>query len=389
MPASFSRSLRAIEGDGGGLARWIASGALLFLAGWALWMARAEVPLYAASTSARLVRERAVYPLQSTVEGRVVEVRATLEQPVEAGAILIELDGSAQELALAEERARLAALEGELVATRAAVSALESAAGEARAAAEAARHEAELELDARRLSLRYAEEEAQRLTQLEETGDVSKLSASRARTESEKAKVAVDVQETVLARVAMDARRDEGDRAALLAERRRELAERDGARGVRAAAIARLEHELEARHVRAPAAGKVAELARMTSGSFVRAGESLGAVVADGKLGVEAEFEPAEALGRVRLGQAGELALTGFPRSEFGALALAVERIATEARDGKIRVELALTKPEHARMPLEHGLPGAVRIEVERTSPAALVLRAVGGVLGIARANDG
>jgi multidrug resistance efflux pump len=113
MPASFSRSLRAIEGDGGKLARWIASGTLVFLAGWLLWMARAEVPLFAASTSARLVRERAVYPLQSEVDGRVVAVHAALEQPVEAGAILIELDGSAQELALAEERARLAALEGE------------------------------------------------------------------------------------------------------------------------------------------------------------------------------------------------------------------------------------------------------------------------------------
>src|SRR5688572_16249691 len=275
MPASFSRSLRAIEGDGAGLVRWLASGALLFLAGWGLWMARAEVPLYAASSSARLVRERAVYPLQSTVEGRVVAVHAALEQPVEAGAVLIELDGSAQELALAEERARLAALEGELAASRAAVSALETAEIEARAASAAARREAGLELDVRRLSLRYAEEEGERLTQLEQTGDVSKLSASRARTEAEKARVAVELQETVLGRLALDARRDEGDRAALLAERRRELAEKDGARGVHAAAIARLEHELEARRVRAPAAGKVAELARLARGSFVRAGESL------------------------------------------------------------------------------------------------------------------
>lgn len=36
-------------------------------------------------------------------------------------------------------------------------------------------------------------------------------------------------------------------------------------------------------------------------------------------------------------------------------------------------------------MPLEHGLPGAVRIEVERSSPARLVLRAVGGALGLSR----
>jgi membrane fusion protein (multidrug efflux system) len=348
-------------------------------------MARAEVPLFAASTSARLVRERAVHPLQCAVEGRVVAVRAALEQPVDVGELLIELDGSAQRLALAEERARLAALEAELDATRAAVTALEAAEKEARAAAEAERREAELELEARRLSKLYADEEAERLSQLEVTGDVSKLSASRARTEAQRARVAVEAQETALERLALDARRDEGDRAALLAERRRELAGQSGARGVHAAAIARLEHELEARFVRAPAAGIVAELARISPGSYVRAGEVLGAVVAAGRLTVEAEFEPAEALGRVRLGQSGELALAGFPRAEFGALPLAVERIAGEAREGKIRVELALATPGNARVPLEHGLPGSVQIEVERTTPAALVLRAVGGAIGLSR----
>src|SRR5262245_65139130 len=92
MPTSFSRSLRAIEGDGGGHARWVAPLALAFLAGWGWWMARAEVPLFAASTSARLVRERAVHPLQSAVDGRVLALHMTLEQPVEAGALLIELD---------------------------------------------------------------------------------------------------------------------------------------------------------------------------------------------------------------------------------------------------------------------------------------------------------
>src|SRR6185503_20588618 len=195
MATSFNRSLRAIEGDGGGVLRWVAPLALAFTGAWGLWMARAEVPLFAASTSARLVRERALYPIQSAVDGRVVALHVALEQQVEAGALLLELDGSAQALALAEERARLAALEGELDAARAAVAALEAAQIEARSSSTAVQREAELELDARTLSRRYADEEAERLSQLEETGDVSKLSASRARTESEKARVAIEAQE--------------------------------------------------------------------------------------------------------------------------------------------------------------------------------------------------
>ncbi|MSR62157.1 MAG: biotin/lipoyl-binding protein [Planctomycetes bacterium] len=106
MPAAFARSLRSLESDGRGLTRWIAPLALALFTAWGLWMARAEVPLFAASTSARLVRERAVHPLQSAVDGRVRALHARLEQTVAAGALLIELDTDAQELALTEARAR-------------------------------------------------------------------------------------------------------------------------------------------------------------------------------------------------------------------------------------------------------------------------------------------
>jgi len=388
MRTSFTRSLRAIEGEGRGPARWVAPLALVFLAGWGLWMVRARIPLFAASVEARLVRERAVYPIQSSVDGRVIAVHVGLEQPVEAGALLIELDPTERQLALDEERARLAALEAEIEAARTAVTALETALEESHASATAEGREAEVELEVRTLSRTFADEEAQRLTQLETTGDVSKLTASRSRTEAEKARVAIRAQEATLARLEQDARRDERDRMAELAERRRELAEREGQRSVHAASIARLEHELAARRLCAPSAGTVAELARLAPGSVVHAGEPLGAVVADGRLAVEADFEPAEALGRVRLGQSAELALAGFPAAEFGRLPLEVERIASEARDGRIRVELALASTAGARVPLEHGLPGAVRIEVERTSPAELVLRAVGGALGLSRAKS-
>jgi membrane fusion protein (multidrug efflux system) len=384
MSTPFSRSLRAIEGDGRGLGRWLAPLGVVLVSAWGTWMVRAEVPVYAASTSARLVRERAVHPLQSGVDGRVVALHVTLDQPVAAGALVLELDAHEQRLALAEERARLAALEGELEATRAAVAALAAARDEARNAVTAVRAEAELERTARELSQRYADEEADRLTQLEETGTVSKLTASRARTDAEIADVSVRQQGALLERLVVDLARDDQDRAALLAERRRELAAKDGAREVSRATIARLEHEVERRTLRAPAAGVVAELAALSPGAFVRAGQPLGAVVAEGRLAVEAEFRPADALGRVRLGQAGELVLAGFPRAEFGTLDVSVERIASEPREGAIRVELGLDPSANARIPLEHGLPGSVRIEIQRTTPAALVLRAIGGSEGAA-----
>jgi multidrug resistance efflux pump len=381
MPTGFSRSLRSVEADGGRLGRWLALPVLVIVALWGWWMVAAEVPLHAASTAARLVRERAVHALQSTVDGRVLAVHVALDQAVQAGELLLELDASAQELAREEELARVAALDAEIAASLAALDALSSARAEASASATATRAEAELELVTRRVSLRFAREEAEGFLQLESTGDVSRIAAAHARAEVEKAEIAVDSQAATLARLAQDALRDDADRAATLAERQRELAAREGERGVRLATLERLEQARELCRVRAPAAGRVGELARLTPGSFVHAGESLGAIVSEARLAVEADYAPADALGKVRLGQRGELVLAGFPRAQFGALEVQVERIANETRDGRIRVELVLLAPERARVPLEHGLPGAVSIEVERTAPVTLLLRAVGSRL--------
>jgi multidrug resistance efflux pump len=385
MTTPFSRSLRAIEGDGGRFGRWLLVPSLVVLGLWGAWMARADVPLHAASPTARLIRERAVYSLQSTVDGSVRAVHALLDQSVRAGDVLLELDTSAEELALTEQRARAAALEGEIVSTRALIAALEKARVDAGRAADAAREESALELAARRITQRAARDEADRLTKLEGTGDVASLVAERARTEAEKAEVAVRAEEAVHFRRAQDALRDDADRAGEIAVRRTELAELEGRLSVHASTLQRLQHALELRTVRAPVTGIVADLARLAPGTFVRSGETLGSIVAESRLAVEAEFDPREALGRVRLGQHGELALTGFPRAQYGVLDVEVERIASEARDGKIRVELKLLSPENARIPVEHGLPGELRIEVGRTSPFGLVLRSIGGSFGVER----
>jgi membrane fusion protein (multidrug efflux system) len=47
-------------------------------------------------------------------------------------------------------------------------------------------------------------------------------------------------------------------------------------------------------------------------------------------------------------------------------------------RDGRIRVELAVNPNSTLRIHLQHGLPGTVEVQVERISPASLVLRTLG-----------
>jgi membrane fusion protein (multidrug efflux system) len=83
----------------------------------------------------------------------------------------------------------------------------------------------------------------------------------------------------------------------------------------------------------------------------------------------------------VRPGQYARLRLEGFAWTQYGSLPARVSSVASEAQDGRVRVELAVEAGARTQIPLQHGLPGTVEVETERVSPAVLVLRAAGGML--------
>ena len=88
-----------------------------------------------------------------------------------------------------------------------------------------------------------------------------------------------------------------------------------------------------------------------------------------------AEFD-ALSLGRLQPGQPGRLRLDGFPWTQYGYLDAVVTNV--ETRDRMVRVELALRRAADSRVPLLHGMPGVVEVEVERVAPVALLVRSLG-----------
>ena len=60
--------------------------------------------------------------------------------------------------------------------------------------------------------------------------------------------------------------------------------------------------------------------------------------------------------------------------------------VAGETHDGTVRVELLLDREQAPVIPLQHGLPARVDVEIERASPASLVLRSVGAYTHVAAA---
>ncbi len=130
------------------------------------------------------------------------------------------------------------------------------------------------------------------------------------------------------------------------------------------------------RRVRAPASGYMRQMARLSLGSDVRAGDSLGIIIAPGPLRVVATF-PADTLGRIQPGQPARLQIerrSAAPRS----VAARVREVVQDSQSRQIRVVLALAAEPEAINALQHGLPARVDVEVEQVAPAALILRAIG-----------
>jgi multidrug resistance efflux pump len=99
------------------------------------------------------------------------------------------------------------------------------------------------------------------------------------------------------------------------------------------------------------------------------------------RFNIVASFEPAVALGRIYPGQTAVMRLDGFPWSQYGTIPATVQRVATEVIDGSVQVELSIIPNARSTVPLQQGLPGAVEIELERISPALLLLRAAGTLI--------
>jgi membrane fusion protein (multidrug efflux system) len=166
----------------------------------------------------------------------------------------------------------------------------------------------------------------------------------------------------------------------------RQVAELEGTQSDAASASARLAYSIGQRTLRAPVDGIVAEISPLRAGSMVAAGQRIATIVPDGGLRVVAQFQPSDAIGRIRAGQPARVRLEAYPWAQYGSVAAVVTSVAGEPHDGRVRVELELASDRHPAVVVQHGLTAAVDVEVEQASPATLVLRSIGARLRAAAA---
>jgi multidrug resistance efflux pump len=378
MPSSsFARTFRSLEAESEGRSRLMLLGAAIILGAWSAWFFGAKLSVYVTSDSARLEVVRATHPVDAPVSGRVVKLDLRLDQEIREGDILVELDPETQRLDLAEANAKAGGLGPQLEAAKGQIAAEERALRDLEQQSHAAIDEQKSRVRESEVAQRLAMHEAERLDKLRASGSVPEIDAIRARADADQKTAAHAALRANLIKLQHQFHTDRDDRRTRIASLARDAAKLDADLGSLNANIDTLTHNVRVRSIRAPASGRIGELGTVRLGSVVKEGDRIGTIVASGDLKVVAQFPPAQALGRVRPGQSARVRFEGFPWTEFGDVTGKVVEVATEIRDDRARADLIIVKHSD-RIPLQHGLPASVEVEVETTSPAKLVLRAAG-----------
>ncbi len=382
---SFLRSTRFLRSEAASQRKLALVSLPLFAAAWGAWLVLATVTLHAVSRSARLEADRESHPLDAPIAGTVAATALQLDRAVTGGEVLVELDSSEERLMLEVERSMRQGLETRLAAVRAELALAERLRDEERNAsqvrlAEARARDSEAQADAQ-----MAEADRERRRRLLEGAAVSAAEWEHTRSFAERRRAAANAVAASVQRIAWDVRTRDTERRGGEERLRQDVAEIAGDVDAARGRIAQLEHAIAARHIAAPVGGRLGEVSPLCVGQFVKQGQRLAAVVPEGRVRIVAEFDPEEALGRIVHGAPARLRLHGFPWTQYGSVAARVESVGREVRDGVVRVELAIADTPPARIPLQHGVPGTVQVDVERISPLDLLLRLAGRPLAGAR----
>jgi multidrug resistance efflux pump len=353
---------------------------LVLLGGWFAWLMLGHVSLYASSQQMKLESDRLPIRIEAPVQGVIADCSLVLGRAVEEGAVLVRLDARVFELQRDE-------LQAELKANQVAIDAITQqleAEGHARdAVAELAKRTKAVgnaKLAASRTSSLYKEKETAITQQLRGAELTSELEMIRARGETESLRAQVM---TTAAQAALDSTNgtvNVSDRDARVAALQTTLADAQALAQVNQARLQSAEFEIERRSVRANAPGTLVDVTSCTSGMAIQPQQVLGTLLPHSSLRAVSFFRPEDAVGRVWPGAQAKLRIDNFPWTQYGTIAAVVDRVGSEARDGLVRVELRIDRPNPA-IPMVHGLTGIAEVHVEQVAPFRLLLRMGGQLL--------
>lgn len=377
---AFSRTTRSLAAhDERGWFGVVVLGVVL-LGAWSAWLLFGSISVFEVSDTARLEVQSAVHPITVATAGRLERIDVTIGQQVRSGDVLAEIDALPERVAVQENRLQRTAFSGRLAALRVSVNTEEAALRAQQSADTLAIEEARASAREAEARAKLAESEAKRIALLRASGQTTEMDDERAQADATAKRASAQALALAPSRIAAEREVQHAERRARVADLERQIADVQGGFSVETARTRELEYRDEQHRIRAPIGGRVGEIADLRVGTVMKAGDNIGSIVPPGDVRAIASF-PATSLGRIQQNQRARIRLDGFPWTEYGRLLGRVTRVAREPRDGRLRVELALDASHLGSIQLEHGLPGAVEIEVDRITPLQLVLRSAGRTL--------
>lgn len=378
MGSPFSSSMRSLANDKLSPSLLVIIIAILILSVWAAWLFLARISVYEMSDSGRIEVDTSLYPIASAVGGKVTAIHMAVGQEVRRGDLLIEFESEDEKLRLDEASKQLSALTPQLGALRDEVAAEEAARKEQIKAAQIAIDQARSHLEEAKASVQLAEDESKRIERLQANGLVSEVDLARALTEVRKQRAAAEALRLQIDKLQADLRNGDSDSQVRIERLNRQILSVEGETTTAKATSNRLSHDIEKRAIKAPVSGRIGEAIDLHAGAIVNAGDKIGVIIPAGELKVVAYFRPSSALGRIQPGQPARLRLEGFPWTQYGVINATVTTVASEPRDGRIRIDLTMHRDPASAIPFQHGLPASIEVEVARISPATLLLHNAG-----------
>jgi membrane fusion protein (multidrug efflux system) len=384
LPSQFSRTTRSLSNDTAKYAvvAWLMAATVL--AAWMGWFLFGSVNVYEISKKARLEVQQAAHSVEASLQGRIIATKLAIGLEVNAGDVLVELDAGSEKLRLQEEQARLQAIPPRIDSLRREIAFREQSGVEDRKAAAAGIEAARFRGKEAQAGVEFARDNARRLKDESTFGSVAQIEALRALSESQKLTASSEALASEVRRVESDAQNRAHQSQAQIQGLKSTLATLEGDMGTIQATIARLKLDIEKHLVRAPVSGRIGDAAPLRVGANVTQAQKLAIVVPRGALMIVADFPPAAVVGRIKPGQAARMRLDGFPWAQYGSIDARVSRVGSEIRDGQVRVEFAVASTSSSGMAMQHGLPGSIEVQVDRASPAVMILRAAGQMLSTA-----
>ncbi len=379
MATPFVRTLRSIKQDNSSFALLTWALVLLLFGAWLAWFMLIRISVYEVSQTARLQVEHASHPVSNAIAGTIVSSKLRLGAQVQQGDILLELEANNERLRLHEEQTRLEGIPPQIHTLEQEILDYQNATEKTDAATANAIDQAKSRYHDALAAARFSDNHWNRLRTLNESGQIPQVDVLRARRDADKSRALANELGAEIKRLNADGSEKKLVRQATVQSLQREIIALQAQMALSRATIKRLLQNIETHTIKAPVSGVMGEVSAIEKGAYIQSGTVLARIIPSGDLTVVAEFAPARVLGRVHPGQQGHMRLHGFPWAQYGSIAVRVERVASEIRNGLLRVELQ-PLVAHAVL-MQHGLSGSVEVEVEKTTPAVLVLRVAGQML--------